>query len=461
MTVRRRLLVASLIVLVVVPLTATIARADLTPAQQCGQNNAGHPFGIAAPWDGACWDAAFQDVAHFAADSVATTITRWVMSGAVETTDLLLNEFGSGTSTRPNFDSPWFQKVYYGSTPHPGGTFPNQPGALTIAELLAVPLLVMTIIAGVLRGDITGAVKTVLVRLPLVVILCFGFIVALQRAFDLVDALSTWVVGGTVGDFQTWANRFDPSNVGADFAVVIICIVIIVATLIAYIELFVRSALIYLVVAFVPLISVATLWQGSRTALRKTIEFLAVMTLSKLVMAFAFLVGGGALTAGDAQGFAPLLVGAVIFAVIAFAPLSLFALIPLVEAAAVGSVVGMGARFGGRMVSAGVDRGRGLLGSAPAAARTVGNAPSQARTALDAGARRLQPVGNGLRSASGGALAVAGWRPQATSDPGSAPGGSTTPPGGTDANPESAGVSAPVARTADTTAHTGEESPDG
>ncbi|MBJ7595989.1 MAG: hypothetical protein JF886_14245 [Candidatus Dormibacteraeota bacterium] len=407
---RLRLLIAAVIVAGILPLTVTMVRADLTPAQQCGQNNAGHPFGIAAPWDGACWSAALNDVTHFAADSVATTITRWVMSGAVETTDLLLNEFGSGTTTRADFSSPWFQKVYYGATPHNGTAFPNQPGALTIAELLALPLLVMTVIAGVLRGDIGGAVKTVLVRLPLVVILCFAFIVVLQRVFDLVDALSTWVVGGTTTDFQTWASRFDPSNVPADFAVVVICIVIIVATLIAYIELFVRSAMIYLVVAFVPIISVATLWQGSRSALRKTVEFLAVMTLSKLVMAFAFLVGGGALTAGDASSFAPLLVGAVIFAVIAFAPLSLFALIPLVEVAATGAVVGMGARFGGRMVSAGVDRGRGIIGGAPAAVRSLGGSRSQASSAVDAGARlRPSAAGAGAGASPGAGLAVAGW----------------------------------------------------
>lgn len=437
---RRRLLIGIVIVAGSMPFTAMVVRADLSPAQQCGQNNAGHPFGIAAPWDGACWSAAFNDVAHFAADSVATTITRWVMSGAVETTDLLLNEFGSGTTTRVDFSSPWFQKVYYGATPHNGTAFPNQPGALTIAELLALPLLVMTVIAGVLRGDIGGAVKTVLVRLPLVVILCFAFIVVLQRVFDLVDALSTWVVGGATTDFQTWASRFDPSNVPADFAVVIICIVIIVATLIAYIELFVRSAMIYLVVAFVPIISVATLWQGSRSALRKTVEFLAVMTLSKLVMAFAFLVGGGALTAGDASGFAPLLVGAVIFAVIAFAPLSLFALIPLVEVAATGAVVGMGARFGGRMVSAGVDRGRGIIGGAPAAVRSLGGSRSQASSAVDTGAR-LRPSAAGAGTSPGAALAVAGWG--AGSAPSSAPAAGTA----SAETPRAAEPAAPAATT--------------
>jgi hypothetical protein len=430
----RMLLAPFLIALAMVVITPMRADADNSAAAQCTKNANDH-FGIVAPWDGACWKGAFDNIAHFAGDSVATTVTRWVMSGAVETTGLFLNEFGSGTSTRPSFGSPWFQQVYYGNVPHQGGTFPGQPGALAIAGLLAVPLVVMTIIAGVVRGDIGSTLKTVLVRLPLIVVLCFTFIAVLQRGFAVIDALSGWVVGGTVADFQTWTSKFDPSNVGADFAVVIICIVIIVTTLIAYIELFVRSAMIYLVVAFVPIISVATLWQGSRTALKKTVEFLVVMTCSKLVMAFAFMVGAGALTAGDAQSFAPLLVGAVIFAVIAFAPFALFALIPIAEAAAVGAVAGMGARFGGRMLRRGVGYGKSAVGGAPGrvsgAATAVGHAPGQARSALDAGARRMQPLGNGLRGLGGGALAIAGGKraqgaaPATGNDP--TPAGSSTP----------------------------------
>ena len=406
---RRRLMAGALLALALFATTVVVVRADDSAAAQCTKNSNDH-FGIAAPWDGACWAGAFENITHFAGDTAATSVTRWVMSGAVETTDLLLNEFGSGTSTRPQFGSPWFQKVYYGNVAHNGTAFAGQPGALAIAEMLAVPLLVMTIVAGVVRGDIAGSMKTVLVRLPLIVVLCFAFITVLQRAFDVVDALSGWVVGGTVADFQTWTARFDPSNVGADFAVVVVCIVIIVTTLIAYIELFVRTAMIYLVVAFVPIISIATLWQGSRTALKKTVEFLAVMTCSKLVMAFAFMIGAGALTAGDAQNFAPLLVGAVIFGVIAFAPFSLFALIPLVEAAAVGAVAGMGARFGTRMVNSGASHARELAGgvaaSSPGVARGVASAPSQAKQALDVRARQVHRLGTNLRVAGARAMAA-------------------------------------------------------
>lgn len=402
---RRRLAAAAA---VVVLLTApTITAHALTPQQQCGQDNASHILGIAAPWDGACWAGLWDDIVHFASDSVATAVTRWVLSGAVETTALLLNEFATGAGTTPSLSAPWFQHVYYGSGPTPNAPS-GQPGALVIAELLAVPLLVLTVIAGIVRGDIGGALKTVLIRLPLIVVLCFGFIVVLQRVFVVVDALSGWVVGGTITDFQNWSNKYDPSNAEADFAVVIVAIVIIISTIIAYIELFVRTAMLYLVIAFVPLIAVATLWQGSRTALRKTVEFLVVMTCSKLVMAFAFMVGAGAITSGQ-QSFAALLVGAVIFAVIAFAPFSLFALIPMVEVAAVGAVAGMGARFGGSAMSTGLTRGRRLLGgAAEVGSTTVRRGPGHARSAFGAGARRMQPLGNGLRAAGGGMLTVAG-----------------------------------------------------
>lgn len=105
-----------------------------------------------------CCVGAFDNITHYVGDTVATAVTRWVMSGAAEPPDLLLSQFSSSANTTRPFTTPWFEKVYYGDVPHATGVFPGQAGALTIADLVSVPLLVLTVIVGVVRGDI----KTVL-----------------------------------------------------------------------------------------------------------------------------------------------------------------------------------------------------------------------------------------------------------------------------------------------------------
>ena len=366
------------------------------PAAQCTANANNH-FGIVAPWDGACWAGAAENITHFVTNDIATTVTRWVYTGAAEATGFFLKQF-TASSTRPAFTTPWFDRVYYGDVQHQYAgssvAYPGQPGALEIAELIAVPLLVLTILAGVLRGDIGGALKTVFVRLPLVIVLCFLVLAVLSRVFDVVDVLSGWIAGTSVSDFQQWTSKFNPDSIAGDFVVVVVSLVIIIASLLAYIELFVRSAVLYLVVAFLPIIAMATLWQGSRSALKKTVEVIAVLTASKLVMAFAFMVGAGALTSGDGSQFAPLLVGAVIFGVIALAPFALFALVPIVEAAGVAAVAGMGTGAGLRGLAAGRRHGTSALRSSASA---VSHSPDAARGA----ARGVEPVGNRLRGALG------------------------------------------------------------
>jgi hypothetical protein len=129
------------------------------------------------------------------------------------------------------------------------------------------------------------------------------------------------------------------------FAAVVIGLVVVLAALFLWIELMVRASLVYLLVAISPLGFAATLWPSARGFLRKTIEILVAVILSKLVICICLAVGVSALSgagstptegavveqAGGSVG--TLLVGAVLFGLAAFSPFLILKLVPVAEAA--------------------------------------------------------------------------------------------------------------------------------
>ena len=87
------------------------------------------------------------------------------------------------------------------------------------------------------------------------------------------------------------------------FAAVVIGLVVVLAALLLWIELMVRASLVYLLVAISPLGFAATLWPSARGFLRRTIEILVAVILSKLVICICLAIGVAALGgAGSAGG---------------------------------------------------------------------------------------------------------------------------------------------------------------
>ena len=129
----------------------------------------------------------------------------------------------------------------------------------------------------------------------------------------------------------------------------------IVAALFVWVELVIRAALVYLLIAFSPLVFAAMVWPAARGMVRKLAELLLALIFSKVVIAVAFSVGAAALAgvgnAGHANGDAggavtasagTLFSGLVIFGLAAFAPFVLLKLFPAAEAAVVAQGVSRG-----------------------------------------------------------------------------------------------------------------------
>jgi len=281
--------------------------------------------------------AVFDNTVGWGFAAVADGITSWVL-GAVGffvggTVDFLLH------SASPDLTSAWFSGA--GS---PFATVRN------IAGLLLLAFLFLGIIQGLIGGDIAAMVRRVSVDLPGAIIGMVATTVVADRLIVLTDALSTEVMSNSDGQALHFLSGFGVTVVGATqgFAAVLLGLVAILAGFLVWVELMIRSVLIYVLVALSPLAFATTVWPATKGVMRRMIELTVAVVFSKLVIAIAISVGvaalSGAGSAGPAgapavdqaaAGMGTLFVGTAVLLMAAFSPFLLLKLIPMAEAALV------------------------------------------------------------------------------------------------------------------------------
>lgn len=311
------------------------------------------PAGAALPGAGIVTDA-IGGASGWAFDTMASGVAGWVLGAVAYFTDGVLNFLK--TSGRPQVDAAWFAGP--GS---PLATVRNLAGAL-MAGFVFLGLL-----QGLVRGDSAAMVRRLAADVPLAVLGIVATVAVTAKLLDLIDALSTAVLDSSHGDALRFLSRFAAFGAGTQgFAVVVVGLLAIVAALLLWIELMVRSALVYLLVAVSPIAFAAMVWPAARGVLRRTAHLLLAVIFSKFVIAVALAVGvaalGGSPGSGEAAvgasmlgaagpaasssdpavGLGALLVGAVILALAAFAPFIVLRLIPVAEAALVAQGVSRG-----------------------------------------------------------------------------------------------------------------------
>jgi hypothetical protein len=272
--------------------------------------------------------------AGFAFDNVAEGIARWVLGAVGFFVNGVLDYLRS--TARPDVEAVWFAG-------------PESPYATVrnLAAVLLVAFVFLGILQGLLHGDTWGMVRRAAGNLPAAVAGMVVTTMIVGRLVELTDALSNAVLAN--GDSQAlhFLSGFGVTvtSVSGGFAAVILGLVAVVAALLLWIELLVRSALIYLLVAISPLGFAATLWPSARGFLRKTLEILLAVIVSKFVICVALAIGiaalAGAGQAGNGQSVAgsaganvgTLLSGAVLLGLAAFSPFLVMKLVPLAEGA--------------------------------------------------------------------------------------------------------------------------------
>ncbi len=280
---------------------------------------------------------AVDGIGSWAFGKVADGIAGWVL-GAVSffvegAVDFLR------TSARPDVEGAWFAG--------PGSPYAT---VRNIAGVLLAGFVFLGLIQGLLHGDGAGMVRRMAGNLPLAVAGMVVTTVVAGRLLDLTDAMSDAVLASSDEQALHFLSGFGAAVlVGTSgFAAVVIGLVAVVAALLLWVELIIRASLVYLLVAISPLGFATTLWPAARGFLRKTIEILLAVILSKFVICVALAIGTAALAGAGAGGGAEdgiaegagasvgsLMVGAVLLGLAAFAPFIVVKLIPVAEAALV------------------------------------------------------------------------------------------------------------------------------
>ncbi len=346
----------------------------------------------------------FTEAAGWAVDSVIAAVTAWVLAGVISLIEAIWGFID--LSSDPVLDAAWFS----------GDATSPFSAALAIGSVMTAVTVLAAVIRAVLAGSVGGITKAVGHDLPAAVLLSVATIGFATVGLDATNAMSDWVWQATRDDamagFDNVAAVVRSGVPGGGFLAVAVGLVMLAAMLFLWVVLFVREALIYLVIVF----SVAFAWPlmvfpPLRDSARKTAELLLALILCKPVIVLAMSIGVSALAAvgDDDNGLSEftrmigtLVVGVIVFGMAAFMPFLVWKLMPIVAAAVVAQGVaggparaaqqGMQMQFYGRQLTSGgrIHGTRGGIAAPLTATGTRSGGP--ARTAAPAAATTAPAV---------------------------------------------------------------------
>lgn len=267
-----------------------------------------------------------------AGDEVMKGVTSWVAKGAgwlVGQAGKLIDE-----TTTPRITSLWFLRQYRSMA--------------ALAAVFALPLLLISIIQGVLRRQGGLILRAAFVHLPLAFLLTAIAVTIVQLLLQLTDQMSVAVSSSVGNDAEQFfkdsgkaPGEVLSSSGGTNpvplFAVFLGALVAAAGAFCVWLELLVRSGAIYVALLFLPFTFVAMIWPSTARWCRRLIEILVAVILSKFVIVaiMALAAAGLGQSRGD-EAFQGVLAGAALMVLAAFSPFVLLRLIPFAESAAVG-----------------------------------------------------------------------------------------------------------------------------
>ncbi len=350
-----------------------------------------------------------EDAGRAIVEYVLEFIYGLIAQAVASITGALARSF-NGASTRVDLTGGWFSSD--------GGSTVTTMTSV-IAGSLVLVFLFMSLIRAMFAGEFSTMWRAALVDVPIAFLATAVTVVVASALLAMVDEASATLLGADGEQLAAFGDSLaDVEQLSlAGLLGILFGLLFIVGAVLVWIQLLVRAALIYIVIAFAPITWVTRAYPGTRGIARRGAEIAIALIVSKFVMAISFRLGAEALASADVPSgeadLSAMLVGSAIMLMTAFMPWMIFKVIPAVEnatsaagpqSAAVGAaVVGGGLAFAGirGLAGGGGSGGGGGLGAQGGGRRPSGESGSEGSAGAGSGS------GGGGGSPGGGAAGAA------------------------------------------------------
>ena len=284
------------------------------------------------------WDNTVGAVGNFLWDEIIGGLVGWVVDAIAWFVKALLRFFEK--SSTPDLTSNWFSGE--------GRIGPHAHSPYGVIAWLALSVLLICVLVGLVQGLLAGEGAAMAGRVardvPLAILGIVATIGVVQVLLGATDELSHAVLDGTQAGTNAKSLLTSLAEPGAfsaqaTFVVFLLGLVAVVGAFLLWVEMLIRASLLYLLLALSPLAYAAFVWPSARRVLKRLVEMIVALVLSKLVVSIALAVAASALTRGPSaaptgeQKIGTLLVGVVMFCLASFAPFLILKLLPVMEGA--------------------------------------------------------------------------------------------------------------------------------
>lgn len=246
----------------------------------------------------------------------------WAAGGARSALEDTAKVIGSTTS--PRLTAPWFSRVYW--------------RVAGISVLLTVPFLFAAAIQALLRSDLSLLVRAAFGYLPLAMLAVAVTAQLTALLLSATDALGALVqdaagsqAGSLLGRIAAWSAVGTLAS-HSPFVAFVVAAFTVLAAFAVWVELMMREAAVYVIVAMLPLAFAALVWPARRVWAQRAVELLTALILSKLAIVAVLTLAGAALTHTITS--AAFMTGVVLLMLGAFAPWAMVRLVPVAELSA-------------------------------------------------------------------------------------------------------------------------------
>ena len=231
-------------------------------------------------------------------------------------------------------------------------------GAISLAynRMLAIALLlagafISAAVAERILGGPKGAGWNVIPRTVAACMAAFAGLGVIEYLARYAALLPTaWASPGgeltsgiQAGSQQLYVTGGQEQALGSFIGLLLVAIITLLLTLLLYVEMVLRAALILVTATFIPLVCVMAIWPRLSGAATRMAEFLVLLLMSKFVMVTAVYVGFSMVAYGAIPGNQGMAVGIATLLLAAFSPLLLLQGIRIGESSTSSVVRGWGA----------------------------------------------------------------------------------------------------------------------